>query len=103
MKNTMKTAAFGATLIAGVAGVNTVAHADTVEAPQATETASTVQSVHTTQADVDSAKQNIEQAKDNVKFVNDSLEQQKLMKRKPIQPSKLLKTTSKCLKTLMQS
>ena len=77
MKNTMKTAAFGATLIAGVAGVNTVAHADTVEAPQATETASTVQSVHTTQADVDSAKQNVEQAKDNVKFVNDSLEQAK--------------------------
>ncbi len=47
----MKNCCFGATLIAGVAGVNIIAHADTVEAPQATatETASTVQSVHTTQ------------------------------------------------------
>ncbi len=45
-----------------------------------------LQSVHTTQADVDSAKQNVEQAKDNVKFVNDSWNKQAGVKR--IQPSK---------------
>ena len=36
MKNTMKTTALGATIIAGVAGATTTAHADTVDTQPAT-------------------------------------------------------------------
>ena len=74
MKNTMKTTALGATIIAGVAGATTTAHADTVEVPQNAATVETKSAVHTTQAQVESAKADVEQAQGNLDFVKSSLE-----------------------------